>query len=129
MYVLPIHGLFGFCFFETFVFLAGDYHSGYPIGIQGVDTEASAHLNISNLEQNGAWHITSMLGANVNWMSGFYHSKYGNTIGNMWSIYVNQRVYFCDFSFCLLLLFLFENKQKPLLNTTVKQKKGFHSKI
>ena len=78
--------------------LAGDYHSGYPIGLQGVDEEASAHLNISNLEQNGAWHITSMLGANVNWMSGFYHSKYGNTIGNLWSIYVNQRViFFCFF--------------------------------
>jgi hypothetical protein len=67
----------------------GKYHSGYPIVFQVND--APAYLNISNLEQNGIWDMTSMLGANVKWTSGFYHSKYQNTIGKFWSLYVNQK--------------------------------------
>ncbi len=67
----------------------GEQHSGYPIVLNVND--ASAYLNIANLELNGIWDMTSMLGNNSNWMSGFYHSKYGITIGNLWSIYVNQK--------------------------------------
>jgi hypothetical protein len=99
---------------NIYIFLAGDYHSGYPITLQGGQTEASAFLNISNLEQNGAWQITSMLGANHNWMSGFYHNGYGNTIGNLWSIYVNQRVDFSDFFLVLALSLAKKQKNKHL---------------
>ena len=82
----------------------GKYHSGYPIVLQVKD--ASAYLNISNLEQNGIWDMISMLGANVQWTSGFYHSKYQCTIGNFWSLYVNQKEH--SQSYLKLLKFYFK---------------------
>jgi hypothetical protein len=63
----------------------------------GDTTDMDHHLNLKDLSKKASWAIAHELGHNVQWMTGFGHSKYGETTNNMWSIYVYQKVSF-DFA-------------------------------
>jgi hypothetical protein len=73
----------------------GSYHDGYPVmgwfG-DGDTSDMDHHLNLKDLSQKASWAIAHELGHNVQWMTGFGHSKYGETTNNIWSIYVYQKV-------------------------------------
>jgi hypothetical protein len=78
-----------------FILSPGSYHDGYPVmgwfG-DGDTSDMDHHLNLKDLSQKASWAIAHELGHNVQWMTGFGHSKYGETTNNMWSIYVYQKV-------------------------------------
>jgi hypothetical protein len=72
---------------------SGKVNSGYPVCFESfVNSMASKHLNISYIENKGIWGLMSMLGSNVQWMTGFYHKQYGKTNSNFWPLYVNLKV-------------------------------------
>jgi hypothetical protein len=49
------------------------------------------HLNLSALTSMGSWAIAHEMGHNVQWLKGFYHSKFGETTNNLWSVYVCEK--------------------------------------
>ena len=69
----------------------GSYHSGYPVMGYG-QGEIDLHIKLSEVGQKGSWAIAHEMGHNVQWLTGFYHSKFGETTNNLWSMYIYEKV-------------------------------------
>ena len=55
-------------------------------------SEVNQHIKLSEVSQKASWAIAHELGHNVQWLTGFHHSKYGETTNNFWSMYCYEKV-------------------------------------
>ena len=57
-----------------------------------VGEDVDLHLNFGELSKRGSWAIAHELGHNVQWLTGFHHSQYGETTNNFWAMYCYEKV-------------------------------------
>jgi|LakMenE18May11ns_1017448.scaffolds.fasta_scaffold8478043_1 hypothetical protein len=72
----------------------GVYHAHYPImGILGDDghAEIDFHIQFNEISHQGSWALAHELGHNAQWLTGFPHSKYGETTNNLWAVYCKEK--------------------------------------
>jgi hypothetical protein len=64
------------------------------MGFLGADgsAEIDFHIQFDQVSHQGSWVIAHELGHNVQWLTGFKHSKYGETTNNYWSVYCREKV-------------------------------------
>jgi hypothetical protein len=75
--------------------IQGSYHSGYPtMGNYDPKTlgEVNLHVKFSEVSVKASWAIGHELGHNVQWLTGFPHTKYGETTNNFWAMYCYEKV-------------------------------------
>ena len=74
----------------------GIYHSGYPVVgnivyVPGIN-EVDLHIKFSEVSTKASWAIGHEFGHNVQWLTGFRHSKYIETTNNFWAMYCYEKV-------------------------------------
>jgi hypothetical protein len=62
---------------------------GYP---WDGNNEIDLHIKFSEVGLKGSWAIGHEFGHNVQWLTGFPHSKYGETTNNLWAMYCYEKV-------------------------------------
>ena len=64
---------------------------GY-MGLENPVTEVDRHTKFSEIGQKGSWAVGHEFGHNMQWLTGFQHSKYGETTNNFWALYIYEKV-------------------------------------
>jgi hypothetical protein len=64
------------------------------MGFPGEDgrSEIDLHIKFSEVSVKASWAIGHEMGHNVQWLTGFPHSKYGETTNNLWAMYCYEKV-------------------------------------
>ena len=55
-------------------------------------SEVDLHIKLSEVSTKASWAIGHEFGHNVQWLTGFPHSKYGETTNNLWAMYCYDKV-------------------------------------
>jgi hypothetical protein len=78
------------------------------MGLLGADgsAEIDFHIQFDKVSPQGSWTMAHELGHNVQWLTGFPHSKYGETTNNFWALYCKEKVSFTILSPNLLTYFM-----------------------